>query len=310
MEIHVEGQIQEQETPHTLHSQEIKLSEEGMTWRLLVDKPGDATYNMAVDEAIMLSHAKGEVPPTLRLYQWRPAAVSIGFSQDLQKKVDVEKCRELGLGLVRRPTGGRAVLHDQEITYSVVISQKLLPGSVLQTYKFLSTGLLEAMKELGLEPTVEDKPAKSQISGSPACFDSPSWYEIEVSGRKLVGSAQTRQRGVLLQHGSVLLDLDIDKLLQVLITPSEKVRRRMATSLEAKATAVNPELLQAGRQPAEPAAVEQALIEGFQRGLGITLERGHLTDNEASTAEQLAKAKYSSSSWTLSRKGCVKPCTT
>jgi len=284
--------------------EETKLADEGKTWRLLVDEPAGAAYNMAVDEAIMISHSKGEVPPTLRLYQWSPPAVSVGFSQEIERKVDVDKCRELGIDVVRRPTGGRAVLHDKEITYSVVISLGLLPGSVLQTYRFLSAGLLQAIKLLGLEASVEDKPTKSSVSGSPACFDSPSWYEIEVSGRKLVGSAQVRQRDVLLQHGSVLLELDIERLQQVMKLPDTKARERMIASLDAKATAINPELLRAGMAPLRPYPVVEALIEGFRSGLGITLLQGWLTDEERSTAKQLAEGKYASQSWTYFRKGC------
>lgn len=284
--------------------QETKLTDQGKAWRLLIDEPATAAYNMAVDEAIMISNSKGEVPPTLRLYQWCPPAVSVGFSQDIERKVDVDRCRELGIDVVRRPTGGRAVLHDKEITYSVTISQRFLPGSVLQTYKFLSAGLLEAIRQLGLEASVEDKPTKSSISGSPACFDSPSWYEIEVSGRKLVGSAQVRQREVLLQHGSVLLELDIDKLQQVMKLPDARVRDRMIASLNAKATAINPELLRAGKAPLQPYPVVEALIEGFRSGLGISLLQGRLTDEERSTAKELAEGKYSSQSWTYLRKGC------
>ena len=286
--------------------EETALAQKGMTWRLLIDEPADAAYNMAVDEAILLSHSRDEVPPTLRLYQWAPPAVSIGFSQNLSRKVNLEQCKELGIDLVRRPTGGRAVLHDKEITYSVIISLRRLPGSVLQTYKFLSSGLLAAINKLGLEAKLEDKPVKSGNPGSPACFDSPSWYEIEVGGRKLVGSAQTRQREVLLQHGSVLLDLDILKLQQVMFTPNEKVRQRMVTALEAKATAINPELLSLGRQPVQPAVVEKALIEGFSQGLSITLEPSGLTIKERKAAEELAETKYRSQGWTFSRKECGK----
>lgn len=281
-----------------------------MTWRLLIHPPAPGAYNMAVDEAILLAHSRGEVPPTLRLYRWDPPAVSIGFSQNLSRKVDEGRCRNLGIGIVRRPTGGRAVLHDKELTYSVVISLGLLPGSVLETYKFLSTGLLAGIKSLGLQAKIEDKPVKSTNPGSPACFDSASWYEIEVSGRKLVGSAQTRRKGVLLQHGSVLLDFDSAMLQQVMFTPNEKVRRRMAAALKERATAINPELLRIGEKPVSAERVEQALIEGFRQGLGINLEQSVLTEQEIITAKKLAETKYSTTGWNLSRKEGGKPCTT
>lgn len=279
------------------------LAEEGKVWRLIIDGPHDGAYNMAVDEAILRAHSSNEVPPTLRLYRWNPPAVSLGFSQDINRKVNVDRCRELGIDVVRRATGGRAVLHHREITYAVIVGLDLLPGSVLETYKFLSAGLVEAIKLLGLPATIEDKPAKSTLQGSPACFDSPSWYEIEVAGRKLVGSAQTRQRNVLLQHGSVLLELDIDKLQQVMQVPNEQVKARMIASLEHKATAVNQELLRLEKPPVQPAELEAVLMEGFRRGLGITLEPGGLTNKEKQTAEQLAAEKYSEPKWTYLRKG-------
>ena len=279
------------------------LAEEGKAWRLIIDGPHDGAYNMAVDEAILRAHSSNEVPPTLRLYRWNPPAVSLGFSQDIHRKINVDRCRELGIDVVRRPTGGRAVLHHSEITYAVIVSLDLLPGSVLETYRFLSAGLVEAIRLLGLPAAVEDKPAKSTLQGSPACFDSPSWYEIEVAGRKLVGSAQTRQRNVLLQHGSVLLELDIDRLQQVMRVPNEKVKNLMAASLEYKATAVNKELLRLGRPPVQPAELEGALVEGFRRGLGISLEPAGLTDKEIQTAERLVAQKYSDRNWTFLRKG-------
>lgn len=286
------------------------LVDEGKTWRLLIDKPARAAYNMAVDEAILLSHSKGDVPPTLRLYQWAPPAVSAGYSQDMLTKVDVKFCRQHGIDVVRRLTGGRAVLHDREITYSVVIGLNLLPGSVLQTYKFLSEGLAAAIEKLGLEPEIESRPQKSANLGSPACFDSPSWYEIEVCGRKIVGSAQVRKQQVLLQHGSVLLELDKNKLLQVMLYRSEKMRRQIAASHEQKATAINPELLRLGKQPIKTSQVELALVEGFCHGLGIKLEPSVLTPKEKALAANLEKNKYSSPSWIYLRKECETQCLT
>ena len=278
------------------------LSKEHRKWRLLMDRPREGAYNMAVDEAILISHALGEVPPTLRLYQWSPPAVSIGFSQNLTKEVDVKNCSHLGIDIVRRPTGGRAVLHDKELTYSVIIHTRMLPGSVLETYKFLSQGLLEAINLLGLTARIAPKPVKSLNPGSPSCFDSSSWYEIEVSGKKLVGSAQTRKKDVLLQHGAILMELDINKLLQVLAAPSEKVRQRLAAALKKQATAINPELLQLGRAPVQPDRVEQAVVEGFQAALGIALEPAGLTEREKNIAAVLAETKYAAQDWTLLRK--------
>lgn len=282
--------------------EETYLSKDHRKWRLVSDPPCGAAYNMAVDEAVLIAHAAGDVPPTLRLYQWNPPAVSIGFSQDIHREIDLDRCRQLGIDIVRRPTGGRAVLHDKELTYSVIIHTQYLPGSVLQTYKFLSQGLLAAIGLLGLPAQIASKPKHSKNPGSPACFDSPSWYEVEVFNRKLVGSAQTRRKNVLLQHGSILMELDIDKLQQVMFAPNEKVRRRLAAALEKQATAVNDELRQMGREPVQRKSIEAAIIEGFQQSFGITLQLEELTEKEKRLTKKLVEEKYDNPEWTIKRK--------
>lgn len=280
------------------------LAKEYQQWRLILDHPADGAQNMAVDEAILLHHAQGKVPPTLRFYRWDPPAISIGFSQDMAREIDEKRCRDLGMDLVRRPTGGRAVLHDKELTYSVIIHGELLPGSVLQTYKFLSKGLLSGLKLLGLPAEIAAKPVKSGNPGSAACFDSPSWYEIEVRGRKIIGSAQTRRKNVLLQHGSIPMEMDIGTLLQVLNIPNEKVRQRVAATLEKKATAINPELLKSGQAPVGTSDLHQKMVEGFQQALGITFELCELTEEEQNTARMLREEKYLNPNWTHQRKEC------
>jgi len=269
-------------------------------WRLLVDPPANAAHNMAVDEAILLHHARGETPPTLRFYYWNPPAVSIGYFQDMKREIDIDQCKKLGIDYVRRPTGGRAVLHDREITYSVIIREELFPGAVLETYRFISSGLLRGLRGLGLNAELA-RPAKSKNRGSSACFDSPSWYELTVNGKKLVGSAQARQEGTLLQHGSVLLDLDLEKLQRAISTPNEKMRRRLAHTIGQKATAINQELAAAGKEAAAPEEVVKALIEGFRLELGINFEPGELTVPERNTVRELISRKYDTDRWNFHR---------
>ncbi|MEW5933385.1 MAG: biotin/lipoate A/B protein ligase family protein, partial [Bacillota bacterium] len=134
-----------------------------MRWRLIRDGYHDGATNMAVDEAIMLAHARGEVPPTLRFYGWRPPALSLGYAQKAEREVDLEACRRAGVDVVRRPTGGRAVLHDREVTYSVVISTALFPGSVVETYRRLSAGLVEGLRLLGLQAEVQEGPPRAGL---------------------------------------------------------------------------------------------------------------------------------------------------
>lgn len=263
-------------------------------WRLLQTGFNTAAVNMAVDEAILLAHSRGLVPPTLRFYGWKPPAVSIGYFQRLEEEVDLEACRRLGIDWVKRPTGGRAVLHDQEVTYSVVIAQKLLPGSVLETYRVLAAGLVEGLRMLGLPAALvgRDEQNAGERGLSAACFDAPSWYEIAVEGRKIVGSAQVRSHGVILQHGSVPILFDADKLVQVLKLP-ETARSRVKRLLSEKAGGISDFL---GYSPTF-AEVAGCLARGFATTQDAELVEGFLTSEEEKEAERLAREKYGSGLW-------------
>ncbi|MFZ5901694.1 MAG: lipoate--protein ligase family protein [Bacillota bacterium] len=263
-------------------------------WRLLQTGFNTAAVNMAVDEAILLAHSQGLVPPTLRFYGWKPPAVSIGYFQRLEEEVDLEACRRLGIDWVKRPTGGRAVLHDQEVTYSVVIAQQLLPGSVVETYRILAAGLVEGLRMLGLPAALvgRDEQNAGERGLSAACFDAPSWYEIAVQGRKVVGSAQTRSNGVILQHGSVPIVFDAEKLVQALKL-LEGARSRVHRLLAEKAGGISDFL---GYRPTF-AEVAGCLTRGFAAARGIELVEGVLTPEEEKEAERLAREKYGSDWW-------------
>ncbi|MCL5676382.1 MAG: lipoate--protein ligase family protein [Firmicutes bacterium] len=253
--------------------------------------------NMAIDEAILEAHAAGHVPPTLRFYGWSPAAVSIGYFQRLEAEVDLEACRSLGVDVVRRPTGGRAVLHESdELTYSVVIRQELLPGDVIHTYRVLCEGLLAGIHGLGVEAGMATPdPGRSgrlEIASSSACFNSPSWYEVETGGKKVVGSAQVRHDGVILQHGSILLELDADRLFTVLRVPEER-RAAAKRVFLAKATSLD----RAAGRPIQWAEAKAAMVAGFETSPGLELTPGGLTPEELVRAAALAREKYGSPSW-------------
>lgn len=269
-------------------------------WRLLDTGFQPAAINMAIDEAILEAHAAGQVPPTLRFYGWNPPAVSIGYFQRLQGEVDLDTCRRLGIEAVRRPTGGRAVLHEDELTYSVVISQDLLPGDVIHTYRVLCQGLLDGIRRLDVPVDMAmphaGRPARLEAESSAACFNSPSWYELEVDGRKVVGSAQVRTGGVILQHGSILLSLDADRLFSVLRLPDDRREAAKRVFLR-KATSLGDAL----GQPVTWEAARDAVTAGFAAGLGISLTPGDLTPGERARAEELARIKYGSESWNAKR---------
>ncbi|MDI3256233.1 MAG: biotin/lipoate A/B protein ligase family protein [Kyrpidia sp.] len=268
-------------------------------WRVLHTGKGSPAYNMAVDEAVLIAHSEGRVPPTLRLYAWNPPTLSIGYFQRAEKEVDFQALRTRGYGFIRRPTGGRAVLHDREVTYSVVVSESYpgMPGSVTESYRVISEGLVLGLRRLGFDvqfsrPDDEQKRRLSAPS-SAACFDSPSWYEVVARGKKLIGSAQTRQRGVILQHGSILLELDAGALFAVLRIPSDRVRERLYRTFRDHAVSLS----DLAGKPVSSEQVEAALVEGFAEALGVTLIPGELTEEEKQYVERLERGKYGSDQW-------------
>jgi len=232
------------------------------TWNYIDSGPNLGVYNMALDEELLVRAQAGEDRPVLRLYGWQPPAVSLGRFQKSETAVNVDACRRHGFDIVRRVTGGRAVLHDKELTYSIIArtDNPLFPGTVLGTYKVIAAGLLAGLGNLGIPAEIVlrggrhaasvDKNAKNA-----ACFSSPSWYEILVQGRKIVGSAQRRVSGAFLQHGSILMDYDPQ--LEALVIPGGCAGDVV--------TCIKREL---GRDvPLDE--VKQALVQGFREALGI-----------------------------------------
>lgn len=277
------------------------------TWRLVLSGALAPEMNMAVDEAVMTAVAEGTAPPTVRFYGWQPPSVSLGYFQRASE-VDTDALKRRGYGLVRRPTGGRAVLHDRELTYSVIVSEShpLVPAGVTEAYRVFSSGLMHGFRLLGLDARLADAPVLAAAGGagahaSAACFDSPSWYELVVDGKKAAGSAQTRQRGVVLQHGSILLDLDAEALFDVLAFPHERMRERMMRTFADKASAINELRKERGLGAVPLEEAERAFRQGFERGLGVRLVEGELSEYERELAARLAAEKYGSEEWTYRR---------
>jgi len=184
-------------------------------WRLFDTGANIGAYNMAVDEELLARAQSGEQVPVLRFYTWDPAAVSIGRFQKIDDAVNADACERRGIDIVRRITGGRAVLHYRELTYSIIArtDNPLFPANVLGTYKLIAAGLLHGLKNLGIPAEMVSRSNRhaalvKKNAKDPACFSSPSWYEILVHGRKIIGSAQRRLTGAFLQHGSILMDYD------------------------------------------------------------------------------------------------------
>lgn len=273
-------------------------------WRFIVTEPMSPAMNMAVDEAILQLHGEGKVPPTVRFYTWDPATLSIGYFQKAVKEINLEEVHRQGLGFVRRPTGGRAVLHDKELTYSVIVSEEhpKMPSSVTEAYKIISMGLLHGFQNLGLSAEMvslasEEEKEKYTSPGSSACFDSPSWYELVVEGKKVAGSAQTRQKGVILQHGSILLDMDVELLFSLLNFPSERVKQRMMESFRQKAVTIN----EVSTRPIGLQEAIEAFGRGFASGLDVELVASDLAAEEQELAHELAQTRYGTEEWNMRR---------
>ncbi|NHM32230.1 lipoate--protein ligase family protein [Neobacillus terrae] len=273
-------------------------------WRFIDSGNGSPSFNMALDEALLDWHSESKIPPTIRFYGWDPATLSIGYFQKVEKEINMEAVKEHKLGFVRRPTGGRGVLHEHELTYSVIVSEDYpdMPKTVTEAYRVISEGILKGFHHLGLEayfavPKTQDERDSLKNPRSAVCFDAPSWYELVVEGRKVAGSAQTRQKGVILQHGSILLDLDEDKLFSLFKYPSDKVKERMQRAFKSKAVAINE--ISPRRISIEEA--KEAFFKGFSEGLDIELVPYELTEEELHYVNKIAKERYENDEWNFKR---------
>jgi lipoyl(octanoyl) transferase len=265
-------------------------------WRILRTPPADGAWNMAVDEAILESVGRRSALPTLRLYAWQPACLSLGYAQPFAD-ADLETLALHGWQIVRRPTGGRAILHTDELTYSVIapLDEARVAGGVLESYRRLSQALVVALQRLGLPAQAEREYSLPQGSqaGGPVCFEVPSNYEITVAGKKLIGSAQARKREGVLQHGSLPICGDLTRITLVLKYHNELSRQRAAERLLAHAA--NAEMLGASLNWAQCA---QAFEDAFRDTLQLRFVAQDLSPQERQRAQELVQEKYGNTAWT------------
>jgi len=264
-------------------------------WRLILSETNSGAWNMALDEAILESASAGESPPTLRLYAWEPPCLSLGYAQPFTD-VDQGSLRQKGWDLVRRPSGGRAILHTDELTYALIAPDNHpdFMGGVLESYRHFSRGLARTLVFLGLEPEMQNTSLiQDDFQHSPVCFQIPSIYEITVQGKKLIGSAQVRRRHGALQHGTLPLTGDITRICQVLNYANPDERRNAATKLEATASTVE-DLL--GKAPSWQRAAE-AMTHAFSESLGMQFDRDEISADERQRAEELIAARYHHREW-------------
>jgi lipoate-protein ligase A len=266
---------------------------DAVAWRFVDSGAASGSLNMATDRAIMESHAAGQAPATLRVYRWEPPAVSLGYHQRLAGSVSVDACLRLGIDICRRPTGGRAILHDREVTFSVIASDSILgTASVMDAYRVLAAPIVAAMRALGVDARLVDRDAGERVSPpaaaptaapraaiDPVCFAAKARCDIMVDGRKIIGSAQLRRSGVVLQQSSLPLHLELER--GALVFEGRHAQR--PDDLAEVAT----DLCSAAAREIEFAEVADALRAAFESTLGFHLSEQALTPQERARAEQL-----------------------
>ena len=264
------------------------------SWRLILSSPQPGKMNMAIDAAILETVGRGLVLPTLRLYAWDPPCLSLGYNQPFSD-VDLNRLGSRGWDLVRRPTGGRAILHSDELTYSVIgpKSDPRLEGGLMDSYRRISRALFAGLDKLGLP--VEVHSGKNPLAHhQPVCFENPSDFEITVKGKKIIGSAQARKKKGILQHGSLPLTGDLTRITDVLVYPSQEPRSQAGQTLLEKADTVSGVL---GREISWEMAAE-SFQEAFSEVLHLDLVDGPLTTEEIERARNLAESQFGAPEWT------------
>lgn len=249
----------------------------------------DAFTNMAIDEAI-LHHSK---IPALRLYQWRPKAVSIGYNQNIQKEINLDYCRENNIDVVRRITGGKAVFHDNELTYSFISPEnlELLPKDVVESYRIIANALVISLKKIGINANI--KKINERIK-TPICLNSSNWYELAANNKKISGSAQRRFNGKVLQHGSILLEFDYEK--NELIFNSDNAMDNI-NNLKKRITSIKNEL----KKEIDVERLKAAVKHGFEKNFGFEIINDNLSNGEILLAKKLLEEKYRTDEWNYGR---------
>ena len=251
-----------------------------MKVRLLTTGYKSAYENMAMDEAVLI-HAQKNHQSTLRFYGWKPSAISIGYFQSLKEEVDLVECKKQQVDYIRRVTGGGAVFHEAEVTYSLIapVDGEFIPQDIITSYKKICQGIIEGLKILGIE---------SQFV---------PLNDIIASGKKISGNAQTRKKNVLLQHGTILLDVNVEKMFTILKVPAEKLRDKLIKDVKQRVVGVKSLL---GKHVSFEMC-ENALIKGFEKALTLEYEKIPLTASELAMSQELKNNKYSLPEWNLMR---------
>jgi lipoyl(octanoyl) transferase len=266
-----------------------------MHYRFLNTGTQDAALNMAIDEAILTHYLRGEAPPTLRAFRWTQPSISLGRFQRVEREIESELCQQRGVALVRRPTGGRAVYHRDEFTYSIVIGKREgVPSGVVAAYAYLAQGLIAALHNLGVQAQLSDERVSKHPSA--ACFASSTQADLTSDGFKLVGSAQVWKDDGLLQQGSLPLDDRAAEFFELLRYPTEEARQEALALYCEKTTPLHTFV---------PHVSWEDVAEAFHKGFGTALHAefvsSDMSTSEWELAHQLVDEKYSKLTWRKER---------
>jgi lipoate-protein ligase A len=261
------------------------------TWRLIDTGPAGAAYNMALDEAITVTVLNKKTPPTLRFYGWSVPSVSLGCFQRIAE-IDLDYCRESSIPVVRRPTGGRAILHGEEVTYSFSSrnSPPYFSDGLLSTYGHIGRAFYDALRSLGLDVKIRKRREKGRtLAGRALCFQSVSYGELSIMNKKVVGSAQKRWKDGFLQQGSIQMVIDPIMMGRVFKGADRESICSSMVGLNSLMPGLSPERL------------KRAVIESFQDLFGVGLVEMDITKDEKDLAEKFLKEKYQTQEWTFYR---------
>lgn len=250
-------------------------------WRLLLTGYKSAAENMAIDRAVLVAHSKGNVPPTVRFYGWNPPAISIGYFQRLNEEVDLDACKQNDVEYVRRITGGGAVFHEDELTYSIVISEKhqSISKNILESYGSICGAVMNGLSHLSIESTY------APIN------------DILVNGKKISGNAQTRKLKTVLQHGTILTDVNVEKMFSLLKVPNEKIKDKLITDVKDRVTSIKHQ--KEANIPFDEVA--DAMRKGFEETFGIELILGDFTEEEKQLTEEFTINCFGNKTWNHQR---------
>lgn len=274
---------------------EVRILQE--IWKFINTGHHDAATNMALDECLLNWHNEGRIPPTLRFYGWSYPSLSAGQFQKVDRSINFDGITKHNCEFVRRLTGGSAVLHDDELTYSIVVSESHpnIPQSITEAYYILSKGVLEGYKELNIHADYAIPEREMLKERTEVCFEKTAYYEMIVDGKKISGNAQTRKNGILLQHGSIPMSIDEDMLFEMFKFSSDSLRKRQQKNFSKKAISIN-QLTSKSHTYEELA---DAFLKGFKRGLNIDVEPLVLTDANWLEIKKLAEEKYRTKEWNM-----------